>query len=48
MGNDIRFYFNDYGKLDLYYIFKIRYPVIKTNSLVIFVECTEMNWNHKD
>ena len=30
-GNGICFYFNDDGKLDLYYILKTRYLVIKSN-----------------
>ena len=42
-GNDIFFYFNNDGKLDLYYILKRIYPVIKKNSSVIFIQCTEMN-----
>ena len=29
VGNGGFFYFNDDGKLDIYYIFKRRYPVIK-------------------
>ena len=32
VGNGRFFYFNDYGELYLYYIFKIRYPVIKNYS----------------
>ena len=43
-----RFCFNDDGKLDLYYILKIRDPVIKNNSLVIFIECAEMNQKETD
>ena len=30
-------------KLDIYYIIKRIYPVIKKDSSVIFIECTEMN-----
>ena len=41
------FYLKDDGKLDTYYILKIRYLVIKKSS-VIFIEFTEMNWKHKD
>ena len=43
MGNVRFFYFNDDGKLDLYYILKIRHPVIKNNLPVILIECTETN-----
>ena len=41
------FYLNYYGKLDVYFIFKKRYPIIKKNASVIFIECTEMNCKHK-
>ena len=40
--------FNDDGKIYLYYILKRRYPVIKNNSLVLFVERTGMNWKTSD
>ena len=43
MGNG-RFYFNENSILDLYYILKRRYPAIKNNSSVIFIECTDMHW----
>ena len=43
--NGIFFYFNHDGKLDLYCILKRRYPIIKNNSPVILIECTEMNGN---
>ena len=48
VGNDRFFYFNDVGKLDIYYILKIIYPVIKNNSSVLFIECTEMNLKTSD
>ena len=37
------FYVKDDGKLDIYYIVKRRYPVMKNNSSVLFIACTEMN-----
>ena len=47
MVND-RFYSNDDIKLDMYYISKRRYPVVKNNSSVLFIECTEINWETTD
>ena len=35
----IFFYFNNDGRLDLYYIVKRRYPVIKSNPSVTFIYC---------
>ena len=43
VGNGRFFYFNEGGKLDIYVIVKIRYPVLKNNSSVLFIECIEMN-----
>ena len=37
-------FFNNYGKLDLYYILKIRYLVIKNNPEVLFIKLTGMIW----
>ena len=34
---------NDDGKLDLYHTVEIRYPVIKDDSSVLFIECTDIN-----
>ena len=42
------FYFRDDGELDMYYILKIRHPIIKNSQSVTFVECTEMNWKTLD
>ena len=47
VGNGRFFYFKDDGKLDLHVLVKKRYPVLKINSSVIFIECTEMNWKHQ-
>ena len=44
VGNGRFFYFRDDGKLDIYYMVKRRYPVIKNNSSDLFVEWNEMNW----
>ena len=44
VGNGLFFYFRDDGKLDIYYMVKRRYPVIKNNSSDPFVEWNEMNW----
>ena len=44
VGNGRFFYLKDDGKLDLCYILKGRHPVIKNNSSVILIECTETNW----
>ena len=44
VGNGRLFYFNNDSKLDLYYILKIRHPVIKNNSPVILIECTKCKW----
>ena len=41
------FYFIDDVKLDIYYILKRRYHVVKNNSSVIFIKCTEMNWKNE-
>ena len=43
-GIIIFFYFNNDGKLDIYYIVKIRHPFILKKSSVLSIECTEMNW----
>ena len=48
VGNDRLFFFNHDDKLGIYYILKRRFPVIKINSLVILIECTEMDLKHKD
>ena len=48
LGNGRLFYFNDNGKLDLYYILKIIYPLIKNNVSVLLIECIEMNWKCKN
>ena len=48
VGNGRFFYFNEDGKLDLHVIVKGRYPVLKINSSVPFIECTEMNWKTSD
>ena len=47
VGNDIFFYFNEDGKLDLHVLVKKRHPFLKKAS-VIFIECTEMNWKTSD
>ena len=39
-GNGRFFYFNEEGKLDLHVLVKNIYPVQKTNSSVLFIECT--------
>ena len=38
------FLFNNDGKLYICYIFKRRYPVIKNNSSVLFIDCIKINW----
>ena len=43
-GNGRFLYFNEDGKLDLRVLVKKRHTVLKRNSSVIFIECTEMNW----
>ena len=43
VGNG-RFFSQNDGKLDLCYIMKRRYPVIKNNSSGLSIECTEINW----
>ena len=48
MENGRFLYFNENGKLDPYYILKRRYPVIKKESLVPFIECAEMTWKTSD
>ena len=48
VGNGRLFYFGDDGIIDIYSIWKRRYPVIKNNSSVIFIGYTEMNWKHED
>ena len=48
VGNGIFFYFNEDGKLDLHVLARKRYPVLKTNSSVLFIECTEMNRKPSD
>ena len=47
VGNGIFFYFNDDGKLEIFYMHKIL-PVEKRNTFVLFIEWTELNWNVKD
>ena len=46
-GNGRFFYFSDGDKLDSCYILKRRYTVLKNNSSVLFIECTEMNCKHQ-
>ena len=48
VGNGGFFYFNDDGKLYLCYKPKGIYPIIKNNSSVILIECTETNWKTSD
>ena len=42
--NGILLYFNNYGKLYLWYILKRRYLFILKKSSVLLIECTEINW----
>ena len=48
VGNGLFFYFNDDGKIDIYVLVKEEIPCSKTNSSVIFIECTEINWKTPD
>ena len=48
VGNGIFFYFNEDGKLYLHVLVKNIYHILKTNSLVLFIEFTEMNWKSSD
>ena len=43
VGNGIFFYLNRDGKIDLHVLVKNIYPVLKSISSVLFIECTEMN-----
>ena len=44
VGHGRFFYFNKYVKIDLHVLVKKRHPVLKTNLLVLLIECTKMNW----
>ena len=44
--NGTLFYFNDYGKLELFYM-QQKYFLLKQSS-VLFIECAELNWNRKN
>ena len=44
VGNVIFFYLDEDDKLDIHVLVKKRHPVLKKDSLVLFIECTEMNW----
>ena len=46
-GNGILFYFNDDGKLEIFIVRK-KIACEKINTFVLFIECTELNWNIKD
>ena len=39
------FYFNNDGKLELFYMQKQIFLVLKINNSVLFIERTELNWN---
>ena len=40
--------FNDDGKLDIYCITKVRNPLIKKYTSVLFIQCNEMKWKTSD
>ena len=44
VDNVIFFYLDEDDKLDIHVLVKKRHPVLKKYSLVLFIECTEMNW----